>query len=27
MDEMVRDEILLSPNITWIELPHKFGAE
>jgi len=25
LDEMVRDEVLLSPSITWIELPQKFG--
>jgi hypothetical protein len=24
LDDMVRDEILLSPHITWIELPQKF---
>lgn len=25
LDEMVRDEVLLSPSITWIELPQKSG--
>ncbi|XP_023725594.1 ubiquinol-cytochrome-c reductase complex assembly factor 1 isoform X1 [Cryptotermes secundus] len=26
LDEMARDEILLSPHITWIELPQKFST-